>query len=148
MQAHEYARIIVNIYKFPFYLKSLNGETKKLVYMDAKRWLQPKNELVNVWSVFNLLLSNKNFATVYVYRFRDRKIVYKIKKFLFNPNENIEINTPKVGGGLFVPHNFGCVISAHTIGENCQVDQGVTIGNGGVRRQCLALINLQLETTL
>lgn len=38
--------------------------------------------------------------------------------------------SPKVaiGGGLFLPHTVGTVIGAESIGENCTIFQGVTLG--------------------
>lgn len=43
----------------------------------------------------------------------------------------------KIGGGVFLPHFGGIVISSHaSIGENCNIAQGVTIGriNSGPRK--------------
>lgn len=33
-----------------------------------------------------------------------------------------------IGPGLFIPHTFGIVIGAHSIGDNATIYQGVTIG--------------------
>jgi serine O-acetyltransferase len=43
----------------------------------------------------------------------------------------------KIGGGIYIPHFGGIVISSHVIlGENCNIAQGVTIGriNAGPRK--------------
>ena len=54
----------------------------------------------------------------------------------FNPSfplcKNIEILTKEIGGGLLVYHNLGAVIRAKSIGENCTICQGVTIGEGAL----------------
>jgi serine O-acetyltransferase len=34
----------------------------------------------------------------------------------------------QIGGGLFLPHTVGTVIGAESIGENCTIMQGVTLG--------------------
>lgn len=34
----------------------------------------------------------------------------------------------RIGGGLFLPHTVGTVIGAVSIGENCTIMQGVTLG--------------------
>jgi serine O-acetyltransferase len=34
----------------------------------------------------------------------------------------------RIGGGLFLPHTVGTVIGAASIGENCTILQGVTLG--------------------
>ena len=35
----------------------------------------------------------------------------------------------KIGGGLFLPHTVGTVIGAESIGKNCTIMQGVTLGS-------------------
>lgn len=35
----------------------------------------------------------------------------------------------RIGGGLFLPHTVGTVIGAESIGENCTIMQGVTLGS-------------------
>lgn len=41
---------------------------------------------------------------------------------------NLYINCEKIGRGLFIQHGFSTVISAKSIGENCWINQQVTIG--------------------
>ena len=36
--------------------------------------------------------------------------------------------TGKIGGGLFIQHGFSTYIAAESIGENCWINQQVTIG--------------------
>lgn len=124
-------RIILLAFKIPIFYIQVKGNVRKLIWMDAARWLQKTPQSINGMEVFYLLISNQNFASVYNYRFKKNKIVYKLKQCFFDENHNIEINTPDIGGGLLIPHNFGCVISAQKIGNNCQIDQGVTIGKSG-----------------
>ena len=38
------------------------------------------------------------------------------------------IHTPKIGEGLYIQHGFATIISAHSIGKNCWINQQVTIG--------------------
>lgn len=42
--------------------------------------------------------------------------------------KNFFIVTPDIGGGLFIQHGFSTYISAEKIGENCWINQQVTIG--------------------
>lgn len=41
----------------------------------------------------------------------------------------VELMGP-IGGGLHIYHNIGCVVSVKSMGEYCDVLQGVTIGKG------------------
>lgn len=34
----------------------------------------------------------------------------------------------KLGGGIFIQHGYATIIAPHSIGKNCWVNQGVTIG--------------------
>jgi serine O-acetyltransferase len=38
------------------------------------------------------------------------------------------IYTQTIGGGLFIQHGFSTIISAKSIGQNCWINQQVTIG--------------------
>ena len=41
------------------------------------------------------------------------------------------IETPEIGGGLFIQHGFATMIAAKSIGENCWINQQVTVGYKG-----------------
>ena len=41
---------------------------------------------------------------------------------------NLYIYAKEIGGGLFIQHGFATMISAEYIGENCWINQQVTIG--------------------
>ena len=127
-------RIIFYVYKLPVFAIGYTGDRKKKILMDACRWLNKNTWGVGMLDVFDLLLKNKNFASVYNYRFKDNVVLYKIKKIIFKDNWNIELNTDDIGGGIMVLHHLGAVISAEKIGENCTISQGVTIGFRGGNR--------------
>ncbi len=40
----------------------------------------------------------------------------------------LKINEETIGPGLFIQHGVGTLISAHSIGANCWINQQVTIG--------------------
>lgn len=52
-------------------------------------------------------------------------------KFWYSPMDTLFINTSDIGGGLFIQHGFATIISAQSLGENCWVNQQVTIGHTG-----------------
>ncbi|WP_426350916.1 serine O-acetyltransferase [Alloiococcus sp. CFN-8] len=41
------------------------------------------------------------------------------------------IQSKEIGGGLFIQHGFSTMIAAESIGENCWINQQVTIGYSG-----------------
>lgn len=73
------------------------------------------------------------------------KMIYKIL-FVYHRNKNCnEISGDSViGGGLYIGHPFGITINANaTIGSNCNIHKGVTIGqeNRGFRKGCPTIGN-------
>lgn len=49
-------------------------------------------------------------------------------KLFFKPLDCLSVSTKDIGGGLFIQHGIGTIISAKSIGKNCWINQNVTIG--------------------
>ena len=64
------------------------------------------------------------FRSLFYYRIGGKKLL----KFLLPEMPNLYIYTKEIGKGLFIQHGFSTIILAKTIGENCWVNQQVTIG--------------------
>ncbi|MEO8003703.1 MAG: serine acetyltransferase [Betaproteobacteria bacterium] len=47
---------------------------------------------------------------------------------LCRPMSTLYIHTRKIGAGLFIQHGFSTIIAAAEIGENCWINQQVTLG--------------------
>lgn len=49
--------------------------------------------------------------------------------------KTLYIQTPssQIGGGLYIGHGWGTVINAKKIGQNCRVNQNVTIGSRNLK---------------
>tara|TARA_A100001011_G_C14318079_1_gene848944 strand:+ start:1546 stop:2109 length:564 start_codon:yes stop_codon:yes gene_type:complete len=111
----------------------------KIIYKDCKRYLylskkdSKKNK--SFLRLFALLFSIR-MAPVLLYRFGSITSNFKIyplgslfsllNRLLFG----IEISRfCKIGPGLCIPHPMGVIIGANSIGSNCIIFQGVTIGS-------------------
>ena len=79
--------------------------------------------------VMNLMWSS-DFRKLFLYRIGDLR---SILKFLMGRGVSIGFDVPreKFGGGLYIQHGHGTVISARSVGENCMINQLVTIGYKG-----------------
>lgn len=55
-------------------------------------------------------------------------------RLLYKPMDTLYILANHIGGGLFIQHGFATMISAESIGENCWINQQVTIGYNGQGR--------------
>ncbi len=66
------------------------------------------------------------------YRLSRQGIVYRILAsimMLFLPRmESLQIYADKIGWNLYIEHGIGSIISASSIGENCWINQSVTVG--------------------
>lgn len=79
--------------------------------------------------VMNLMWSS-DFRKLFLYRIGDVRSIFK---FLMGRGVSIGFDVPreKFGGGLYIQHGHGTVISARSVGENCMINQLVTIGYKG-----------------
>lgn len=111
---------------------------KEVILKDIKRWLQetgysdqsafPSNREL-VW----LLWKCPAFRNLFYYRIaREGRVTSRIlsefAKIFFKPMDTLYIYTPTIGAGLFIQHGFSTIISARSIGQNCWINQQVTIG--------------------
>lgn len=78
-----------------------------------------------------LLWSRKEFRNLFIYRNSHRRIYRYWIAFWYRPMDTLFIETPEIGGGLFIQHGFATMIAAKSIGENCWINQQVTIGYTG-----------------
>lgn len=112
---------------FPLMFLKNNKEFQK----DFNRWkkLRNVNQRSNIATFTYLSLINKEFRNLFLYRLKESGIgKYIVCRIFWKPMDTCYINTEKIGGGLFLEHGFSTVISARTIGENCWINQQVTIG--------------------
>ena len=95
---------------------------------DLDRW----KAVLNVRGAYSqvlesLLESDRAFRSLYLYRLKNR-IYRRWVSLLYPPLDSLYIMTPDIGGGLFIQHGFSTYIAAESIGENCWINQQVTIG--------------------
>lgn len=45
--------------------------------------------------------------------------------------KTLYLDTGEIGGGLFIQHGFATMVAATSIGENCWINQQVTVGHIG-----------------
>lgn len=85
----------------------------------------------NLRVLAQLLWSWKEFRNLFIYRNSHRRIYRYWIAFWYRPMDTLFIETPEIGGGLFIQHGFATMIAARSIGENCWINQQVTIGHTG-----------------
>lgn len=95
---------------------------------DLKRWREVEGLRGTDRQVLaRLLASERAFRSLYLYRLKKR--LYRgWVRLLYPPLDSLYITTPDIGGGLYIQHGFSTYIAAESIGENCWINQQVTIG--------------------
>lgn len=106
---------------------------RKIIIDDLHRWrlcLELKDKCFNSDLLLLLLLLKfyKEFRTLFYYRIG---FVGKMLKCILPGMQNLCLACPNIGKGLFIEHGYSTIIYAKSIGENCWINQNVTIGNSG-----------------
>lgn len=100
--------------------------------MDLNRWRSVGNLSGSDRRVLAALLWQKpEFRNLLIYRSRSRRLFRYWIAFWYRPMESLYIEAKEIGGGLFIQHGFATIIGAESIGENCWINQQVTIGYRG-----------------
>ncbi len=78
--------------------------------------------------VATLLFSYTEFRNLFLFRNRHRFMYCLWVKLFYKPMDTLFLQAGSIGGGLFIHHGFATMVSAKSIGENCWINQQVTIG--------------------
>ena len=121
------------VFFIPLALLYLFTSAREVVDADVARWMKvtKKGSGSGLWKLLALLGEFKEFRSLYYRRVRtnalNAALIYLLKRIYWEQVALI-IATPKIGPGLFIQHGFSTVITAAEIGENCWINQQVTIG--------------------
>lgn len=118
------------IYMFRLILIYLGIKWKDQAFLkDLARWKSIYNlKGSDRKALAYLLWEKKEFRNLFIYRNQKRVLFRYLIKIIYPPMDTLYIETPDIGGGLFIQHGFATIISAKKMGENCWVNQQVTIG--------------------
>lgn len=109
-------------------LPGLNLKDEK-IKKDMDRWKDICRLNGNsIFSMSVLLWQYPEFRNLLIYRNRNRRIFRYWIALWYKPMSTLYIQAKEIGGGLFIQHGFATMISAEYIGENCWINQQVTIG--------------------
>lgn len=107
---------------------------KKKVLDECKYWcdcLQISQRMSNFQMWNYLLITKKEYVNLAKYRLSTsilHKILAEIMFVFLKGESTLFLTTKKIGWNLFIQHGFSTVISAKSIGDNCWINQQVTIG--------------------
>ena len=99
---------------------------------DLTRWRQIFRMEGSDRAVFaRLMWEKKEFRNLFLYRNRFRRIYRSWVALWYHPLDTLYLETGEIGGGLFIQHGFATMVAAKSIGENCWINQQVTVGHTG-----------------
>lgn len=125
---------LLNLYRLIPAIAIVNvSKSRKLIYKDLKRWKDIDRISGSDFDAFGLLMIRKpEFRSLVIKRMKSSNRLQSILlSILFRPMTHLYINTDDIGGGLYLQHGFSTIISAKKIGDNCFINQQVTIGFEG-----------------
>lgn len=114
-------------------LKTSSAKTQGLVLEDFIRWMgilrkkQPRK--VCLYGFVDLLLFFPQFRSLVYSRLKcERPLAAKLLGLFAAPLPLLDIDSQRMGGGIFIQHGYATIIAPRSIGRNCWVNQCVTIG--------------------
>lgn len=127
---------ILNYWRtFPVYLCVLRSPHKGLVSADIDRWNTQCHRNTGLFLSLNHYLTDcKAFRNLLQHRLKNPTrsakcwVHFAVARILWRPLDSLYLNTIDIGGGLYIQHGFSTIVSAESIGENCWINQQVTIG--------------------
>lgn len=102
---------------------------------DMERWKRIcRLNCGNITALAKLLWEYPEFRNLFLYRNRFRYIYRFWTKLFYKPLDTLYLQAKEIGGGLYIQHGFATMVSAESIGNNCWINQQVTIGFNGSGR--------------
>jgi serine O-acetyltransferase len=110
-------------------LFNLSSKNIGITY-EIKRWLNIKGIKIGVQTGFlHLMTFYPEFRNLFYYRIGPYSRLFN---FLCPKMDTLFIMTQSIGFGLYIQHGFATIISAKSIGNDCWINQQVTIGYHGL----------------
>ncbi len=110
----------------PIALAFVCSREKKTISYDIKKWLQVydvKTDIVGGLSY--LFYKFPEFRNVFYHRIG---FIHHFLQIIYPKLSSLYITTSSIGKGLFIQHGFSTIIAAKSIGNDCWINQQVTIG--------------------
>lgn len=136
-----FAEIVSVVRTLPTYLCYKHSSKREVILKDLCRW-QAEVAVDDVeflkrspFQVMNwLLVHRKEYRNLLLHRLKRDAVpakgmlFYAVTRLLWSPLDSLYLWTEEIGGGFYIQHGFSTVVTAERIGENCWVNQQVTIG--------------------
>jgi serine O-acetyltransferase len=125
------ALVLSSVRLVPHLAVMLLSSNRDLIVADLARWgeichLGPsERDMQRVILFLKLMTFFPEYRNVFYFR---TGMAGKLYSILCRPLGTLSFNSKKIGAGLFIQHGYDTSVSADEIGENCWINQQVTIG--------------------
>lgn len=123
---------ILKLYRIlPGYLIYKHSKNYDVIRQDALFWKERRHlDIEDEFTLFaTLMLETECFRNLALYRLqKDNGIARRIFRMLFPPMETLYFGIENLAPKLYIQHGFSTIISAKSVGEECWINQQVTIG--------------------
>lgn len=103
------------------------SKNKDIIKYEVRKWMEILKMRETLYIGFcKLMLFYPEFRNLFYYRLGHNKS--RFISFLCPKMNTLFINCPNIGKGLFIQHGFATIIEAKSIGNDCWINQQVTIG--------------------
>jgi serine O-acetyltransferase len=115
----------------PHVMLMILSSKRSVIEIDLDRWgkvvfgRKPGNLIQRVALFVRLMTFTTEYRNLFYHRAGP---CGRILSVMCRPMSTLYIQTEKIGPGLFIQHGFCTIIAAAEIGENCWINQQVTIG--------------------
>lgn len=125
-------RYAINLWRlWAPYIVYKTAKEKDKIKKDIAAWNRVKGFAFPEWyCCVEYLLTYKEFRNLFLHRAKD-EFLLGICEVLFPPLDSLYLACPKIGGGMFIQHGFSTILAAKEVGENCWLNQQVTVGYKG-----------------
>lgn len=111
----------------PVYRLCKKSASYELIRKDLQVWKERKQMSYEkeLHLLAHLLLEADGFRNLLAFRLGAKG---SLAKRLFPGDKTLVIGSGSIGGGLYIQHGFATIIAAKSVGEECWINQQVTIG--------------------
>ncbi|MEH2349548.1 MAG: serine acetyltransferase [Nostoc sp.] len=130
----KFVKTLRQVITAPMLILFIVSTKKEVILADVRRWAEnfgliDSSDWVNM---LYFLEKYPEFRTLYYYRIKKGNfialVLMHIIKIFYKESPSLFLYCDNIGSGLFIQHGFSTIVSAESIGENCWINQQVTIG--------------------
>jgi serine O-acetyltransferase len=136
VQLKTYLRIVSMVLTMPMLILFVLTTARPIIIADTERWLRETRTNMHAvpWGLLFLLAVYPEKRTLYYYRITRANVLpillLPLFKFFYRGCPSLFLHCQEIGPGLFIQHGFSTIVVAESLGENCWINQQVTIGYG------------------